>query len=127
MPRKPRVVIPENPGELLKLISQVYEHHQAQAGKSPLLILDEPTWAAVGPEVAPALQLQRDIEELERKLKDLYGQRAPYVGRFTDIARRSRDILLAKHAANPAALGAYGFEVIAAPKPGDDNPPLAKK
>ncbi len=39
---------------------------------------------------------------------------------FTDIARRSRDLLLAKHATNPAALGAYGFDVIealaAAPK-----------
>jgi len=46
---------------------------------------------------------------------------------MTDSSRRSRDILLAKHATNPAALGTCGFAVSAAAKPGDDNPPLAKK
>jgi hypothetical protein len=115
MPRKPRVVIPENPGELFKLASQVYQQHQALGNKSPLLVLDEPTWPTVGPSVAQAQQLQADIEELERRLKELYGARTPYLAQFTDIARRSRDLLLAKHATNPAALGAYGFDVIEAP------------
>ena len=36
---------------------------------------------------------------------------------MTDIARRSSDILLAKHTANSAAPAAYGFEVIAAAWP----------
>ncbi|MBO2010324.1 hypothetical protein [Hymenobacter negativus] len=118
MARKPRVVIPENPGELMKLTGLVYAQHQKLGTKSPLVILDSPTWDELGPEVQKTAAVQVRIEELERELKNLYGQRDPNLETFTDLARRSRDILLAKHAANPAALGDYGFDVIEAPAPG---------
>ena len=126
MPRKPRVVIPENPGELLKLTGLVYAQHQALGTKSPLLILDSPTWNELGPDVDKALATQVRIEALEKELKTLYGERDPHLAAFTDIDRRSRDLLLAKYAANPAALGDYGFDVIQAPAPGGTGPKPAK-
>jgi len=117
MARKPRVVIPENPGELMKLTGLVYAQHQKLGAKSPLVILDSPTWDELGPDVVAALAAQARIEALEKELKSLYGQRDPHLEAFTDLDRRSRDILLAKHAANPAALGDYGFDVIEAVAP----------
>ena len=122
MARKPRVIIPENPGELMKLTGLVYAQHLKLGAKSPLVILDSPTWDEQGPNVQKALAAQARIEELERELKNLYGQRDPFRSTFTDLDRRSRDTLLAKHAANPAALGDYGFEVIEAPAPGGNAP-----
>ena len=115
MARKPRVVIPENPGELMKLTGLVYAQHQKLGSKSPLVILDSPTWDELGPDVEAALAAQTRIEALEKELKNLYGQRDPHLNAFTDLDRRSRDILLGKHAANPAALGDYGFDVIETP------------
>jgi len=126
MAHKPRVVIPENPGELMKLTGLVYAQHQKLGSKSPLVILDSPTWDELGPDVEAALAAQARIDALEKELKNLYGQRDPHLAAFTDLDRRSRDILLAKHAANPAALGDYGFEVIAAVAPGGGPKPAAK-
>ena len=60
---------------------------------------------------------QARIEEMEKQLKALYGARDPYLETFTKLSRDSRDILLGKHSANPAALGDYGFDVIAAAAP----------
>ena len=118
MARKPRVVIPENTGELMQLTGSIYAQHQKLGAKSPLLILDSPTWDELGPDVQKALTAQVRIDALEKELKNLYGQRDPLLTTFTDLDRRSRDLLLAKHAANPAALGDYGFDVIEAPAPG---------
>ncbi len=117
MARKPRVIIPENPGELMKLTGLVYAEHQKLGAKSPLVILDSPTWAELGPEVDTALATQARIEALEKELKMLYGQRDPHLAAFTDLDRRSRDLLLALYAANPARLGDFGFDVIAATAP----------
>ena len=117
MARKPRVIIPENPGELMKLTGLVYAQHQRLGDKSPLHILDSPTWAELGPEVVACLAAQARIESLEKELKNLYGQRDPHLVSFIDLDRRSRDVLLAKHAANPAALGDYGYDVIEAVAP----------
>lgn len=117
MARKPRVIIPENPGELMKLTGLVYAQHQKLGAKSPLVILDSPTWDELGPDVVAAVAAQVRIEALEKELKNLYGQRDPHLAAFTDLDRRSRDILLAKHSANPAALGDYGYDVIEAVAP----------
>jgi hypothetical protein len=126
MARKPRVVIPKNPGELMKLTGLVYAQHQKLGAKSPLVILDSPTWDELGPDVTKAVATQARIEALEKELKSLYGERDPHLETFTDLDRRSRDILLAKHAANPAALGDYGFDVIEAAAPGSAGAKAAK-
>ena len=122
MARKPRVVIPTNPGELIKLTGAVYIKHKADGAKSPLLILESPTWDELGPEVEKVLATQARIEALEKELKTLYGDRDPHLAAFTDIDRRSRDILLAKYAANPATLGDHGFDVIEAVAPAAKKP-----
>ena len=127
MARKPRVVIPENPSELMKLTGLIYAQHKKLGAKSPLVILDSPNWDDLGPEVAKAVATQALIEEREKELKELYGVRAPYLETFTNLSRDSRDVLLGKHSANPAALGGYGFDVIAAVASGgnDNKPPKA--
>ena len=117
MARKPRVVIPKKPGELMKLTGLIYAQHQKLGAKSPLAILDSPNWDDLGPEVEKAVATQARIEEMEKQLKALYGARDPYLETFTKLSRDSRDILLGKHSANPAALGDYGFDVIAAAAP----------
>ena len=125
MSHKPRVVIPTNPGELITLTAAVYAKHKVDGTKSPLLILDSPTWDEIGPDVDKVLATQVRIEVLEKELKELYGDRDPHLAAFTDLDRRTRDILLAKYAANPAKLGEHGFDVIAAvaPKPATKKPP----
>ena len=127
MARKPRVTIPTNPGELIKLTASVYTKHVADGAKSPLLILESPTWEEVGPDVQKVVKTQARIEELEKELKALYGERDPHLASFTDIDRRSRDLLLAKYSSNPAKAGEHGFDVIAAVAPGgnDNKPPKA--
>ena len=121
MARKPRVVIPTNPGELIKLTGAVYTRHVADGAKSPLLILESPTWEEVGPDVQKVVQTQIRIEALEKELKALYGERDPHLASFADLDRRSRDTLLAKYAANPAKIGEHGFDVIASPAPGGND------
>ena len=91
MARKPRVVIPKNPGELIKLTGAVYTRHMADGAKSPLLILESPTWNEIGPDVERVVATQARIEELERQLKALYGERDPHLEIFTEQNRRSRD------------------------------------
>ena len=73
------------------------------------------------PEMDGAVATQARIEALEKKLKSLYGQRYPHLTAFIDVDQRSRGVLLGKHAANPVALGDYGFDVVAAPASGDDT------
>ena len=119
MPRKPRVAIPDNPGELLALAAAVYTQDQKLGDKSPLRVLEGPnTWAATGPTVAAAQKLQAEIEQLERTLKALYGQRQPYLDAIGPLVRASRDTLLGVHSQNPARVGDYGFDVATTPAAG---------
>ena len=126
MPRKPRVNIPDNPSELLTLSASIYAQDQKLGSKSPLQVLEGPnTWATAGPKVATAQALQAEIDQRERELKVLYGQRQPYLEVFVPLVRSSRDTLLGVHSQNPARLGDYGFDVVSTPsaKPkGPDTP-----
>ncbi len=117
MPRKPRIVIPKNPGELMKLTGEVYAEHQRLGKDSPLRLLEDPSWDELAPDVAEALSAQAEIEKTERRLKELYGIRDPHLARFAEQDRRSRDTLLGINSKNPAMLGDYGFDVIAAAAP----------
>ena len=72
-----------------------------------------------------AVAAQAEIGKLERRLKELYGIRDPYLTNFTEANRSSRDLLMGVHAKNPAILGDYGFDVIATAAP--KSPPGAKK
>ena len=126
MPRKPRVDIPANPSELLALAASIYAQDQKLGSKSPLKVLEGPvTWATAGPKVAIAQALQADIDQRERELKVLYGQRQPYLEEIGPLVRSTRDTLLGVHSQNPARVGDYGFDVASTPaaKPkGPDTP-----
>jgi hypothetical protein len=126
MARKPRVVIPTNPGAVIKLTGAIYAKHVADGAKSPLLILESPTLDEIGLDVQKVVQTQARIEELEKELKALYGERDPHLASFTDINRRTRDTLLAKYAANPAKAGEHGFDVIEATAPSTGGPKTPK-
>ncbi len=122
MPRKPRVSIPDNPGELLTLAAAVYAQDQKLGDQSPLRVLEGPaTWAITGPTVATAQKLQADIEQLERQLKTLYGQRQPHLDTIGPLIRASRDTLLGVYSQNPARVGDFGFDV--ATTPASSKPP----
>lgn len=121
MPRKPRIIIPDNPAELIKLGSQIYAQHQKMGGKSPLNALEElPSWDEVGPKVVAAQTLQDKIEQHERDLKTLYGQRQQVIDVLKPQARGSRDLLSGVYSQNLRRLGDFGYDVIDAveTKPG---------
>lgn len=116
MPRKPRVTIPTNPGELLALAASVFAQDQKLGAESPLRVLEGPvTWATNGAQVAAAQSLQTKIEQQERDLKALYGQRQPYLDAFGPLVRSSRDTLLGVYSQNPARIGDFGFEIADTP------------
>lgn len=76
MPHPLRVVIPENPGELFKLIVSIHKKDQELGSKSPLVVMEsEYTIAELGPQAVEALELQEEIETTELRLKGLYGKR----------------------------------------------------
>ena len=125
MPRKPRIVIPKNPGELMKLTGAVSAEHQRLGKDSPLQLLKDPSWDELAPDVAAALAAQEEIETGERRLKELYGIRDPHLAAFAEQDRRSRDTLLGINSKNPAVLGEFGFDVIASAAP--KHPAAPKK
>ncbi|SHI31660.1 hypothetical protein SAMN02745146_0504 [Hymenobacter daecheongensis DSM 21074] len=113
MPRKPRIVIPENPADLFALDELIYAQHQKLGAKSPLNALEElPSWDEVGPKVAVAQTLQAQIDQLEKDLKNLYGQRQLLLDVFVPQTRSSRDLLTGVYSQNLRRLGEFGFEVI---------------
>lgn len=113
MPRKPRIIIPDNPAELLKLGSQIYAQHQKLEGRSPLNALEElPSWDEVGPKVVAAQTLQEKIEQHERDLKTLYGQRQQVIDVLVPQTRGTRDLLSGVYSQNLRRLGDFGFDVI---------------
>lgn len=127
MARKPRVNIPENPGELLGLAAGIYAQDQKLGVESPLRVLEGPvTWATHGPQVAAAQALQAKIDQQERDLKALYGQRQPYIEAFGPLVRSSRDTLLGVYSQNPARIGAFGFDIAGTPAAKPNGPAPSK-
>jgi hypothetical protein len=115
MPRKPRIIIPDNPAELLKLGAQIYAQHQKLGSKSPLNALEElPSWDDVGPKVVAAQTLQTQIEQHERDLKTLYGQRQQVMDVLLPQTRGSRDLLTGVYSQNLRRLGDFGYDVVEA-------------
>jgi len=124
MPRKPRIIIPENPAELFELAALIYAQHQRLGTKSPLHALEElPSWDEVGPKVGEATEVQSQIDKLEKNLKALYGKRQQYDDVVQPQTRGPRDLLTGVYSQNLRRLGEFGFEVIEGPepkKPGSD-------
>src|SRR4051812_4779915 len=122
MAKKPRVVVPINPKELLELSQDVYIHHQALGNASPLLTMEAPNWETVGNSVLTAIELDRRAKELEKELKNVYQQRGLLLGMIDTTVKASRDLLLGAYSKNPARLGDFGFTVLDSPAPKKDKP-----
>ncbi len=122
MAKKPRVVVPVNPKELLELSQDVYIHHQALGNASPLLTMETPNWETVGTTVSLAIELDRRAKELEKELKNVYQQRGLLLGMIDTTVKASRDLLLGAYSKNPARLGDFGFTVLDSPAPKKDKP-----
>lgn len=117
MPRKPRIIIPDNPAEKFKLDSLIYAQHQKLGAKSPLHTLqDLPSWDEVGPKIEEAQEVQSEIEQLEKNLKILYGKRQTFLNLLLPQTRGTRDLLLGTYSQNLRRLGEFGFKVIEEPE-----------
>jgi len=114
---KPRVDIPRNPVERLKLAAAILAKHTALGAASPLKDLG---WTAIGPSVATATGFDNTAKQLEKDVEKAYGGRDALQPAIDKEINRSRDLLLALYADNPRLLGDYGFVV-------DDSPRPAKK
>lgn len=106
-----RVTIPRNPKERLELAGRVFAKHQADGAGSPLSALQENNWTTHGPNVAEALTLHNQAEDLSRQIEELYRQRDVLLEPITEAVKSSRDLLLGIHRTNPKRLGDWGFEV----------------
>jgi len=113
---KPRVDVPRNPAEELKLATKIFAKHQELGAASPLNVLQSHTWATNGPTVAIAQTLQAEAEELQRKLNQTYEKRDLLLDEIDESVKASRDALLGIYRDNPMPLGEWGFDVHDSPK-----------
>ena len=108
---KPSVAIPTNPAQELDLAKKVYAKHTAMAAASPLNALQTHTWAANGPQVANAIALHLQAEDLARQTEEAYRKRDILLAEIDHSLKASRDLLLGVYRDNPKILGEWGFEV----------------
>jgi hypothetical protein len=114
-----RIIIPKNPGELLKLAQKIYDKHQADGAASPLNAMIDYNWAVEGPKVAPCKKNNDDAEVAAKRAEQLYRQRDLDLPNVRAIVQNSAAVLKGIYAKNPKVLGDYGLVV--------DDTPRAKK
>ncbi|MGL2964029.1 hypothetical protein ACSVH2_09455 [Flavobacterium sp. RSB2_4_14] len=106
-----RVIIPKNPGELLKLANKIYDKHVADGAASPLNAMQDFNWAVDGPKVAPCIQNNDGAEAAAKLAEQLYRQRDIDLPAIKAIVQNSASVLKGIYAKNPKVLGDYGFVV----------------
>ncbi|MEM0541924.1 hypothetical protein WFZ85_04815 [Flavobacterium sp. j3] len=106
-----RVIIPKNPGELLKLAGKIYDKHLADGAASPLNAMQDFSWAVDGPKVAPCMQNNVEAEAATKLAEQLYRQRDIDLPAIKAIVQNSASVLKGIYAKNPKVLGDYGFVV----------------
>jgi hypothetical protein len=110
-----RVVLPENPKEMLDLAAVIYEKHQAAGAQSSLSSLN---WADLGPKITEAITFHKEAEELRKQMEKLYEQRNQILEPIDDLVRQSRDLLKVVYRSEPRKIGDYGFVVDNTPATG---------
>jgi len=113
---KPRVSIPTNPAQKIDLASRIYAKHVADADASLLNALLNHNWTQNGPEVANALSLHQQAEDLQRQADLAYRKRDLIIGELDESIKSSRDLLLGVYRDNPKELNQWGFDVSDSPK-----------
>lgn len=114
-----RIIIPKNPGELLKLAQKIYDKHQADGAASLLNAMIDYNWAVEGPKVEPCKKNNDDAESAAKRAEQLYRQRDLDLPNVRAIVQNSAAVLKGIYAKNPKVLGEYGLVV--------DDTPRAKK
>ena len=114
-----RIIIPNNPGELLDLAKKIYDKHTADGAASPLNAMQDYSWATDGPKVAPCKQNNDAAEEAARNAEKFYRQRDQDLPAIKNIVKNSAAVLKSIYAKNPKVLGDYGLVV-------DDTPKVKK-
>ena len=117
--RKMRVNIPSNKKDLLDLAAKVNTKHLADATASPLLLLQDITWAVEGPKLALALTKHNEAETLKLAMEQAYRERDLIMQNTETVVRNSRDLLTGINRENMKRLGEWGFSI--------DDSPRAKK
>ncbi len=111
-----RIVIPNNPGELLNLAQKIYDKHLADGASSPLNAMQDYSWAEDGPKVAPCKQNNDDAEAAAKRAEQFYRQRDVDLPTIKQIVKNSAAVLKSIYAKNPKVLGDYGLVVNDTPK-----------
>ena len=110
-----RVVLPENPKEMLDLAAVIYEKHLAAGAQSSLTSLN---WADLGPKITDAIKFHNEAEELRKQMEKLYEQRNQILEPEDDLVKQSRDLLKVVYRSEPRKMGDYGFVVNDTPAAG---------
>ena len=112
-PTSSRVDIPANPEAFLKLAAAIFAKHTADGKSSPLsqIKINEQTWADVGKLATAGLAEQGQIDDLERKLSELYTSRDKKTEKLKPFVTTTRDLLTALNKDNRKVLGQWGFTV----------------
>lgn len=113
---KVRVDIPSNPSDKLSLAGRIYAKHTADAEKSLLNAMQTHKWEDNGPEVANALSLHLQAEDLQRQANLAYRKRDLALNEITESVKSSRDLLLGVFHDNPKELSQWDFDVSDTPK-----------
>ena len=120
--RKPRIEIPKNPDDLIKLLEKVTTKHEKDAANSPLKDLEMSPFKSL---TAEAKKQHSDGEDFRKKAesctqaRDLAlgtGRKAVEKGTALFILLKIRDTLMGRYKGEEQKLGDWGFAVDASPK-----------
>jgi cell division protein ZapA (FtsZ GTPase activity inhibitor) len=110
---KPRVIIPRNPEELLKLAQLIQEKDAELGNQSPLAFLD---WKSKLNAINEAIAAQKEAEALRRQMESAYERRDALLQEITTWVRQSRDMLTGVYRQEMRKLGDFGFTVDSSPR-----------
>ena len=108
---KVRVDIPKNATLLLALSERIFAKHNEMALTSPLNSMQNHKWEVNGPEVAKALALHQQAEDLQRQTDLTYRKRDLILAELDESVKSTRDLLLGVFRDNPKELNQWGFDV----------------
>lgn len=112
-----RIEIPANPEDQLKLAEKIYGKHTTDGANSPLKVMQDFKWDAVGPNIPLALQKHKEAVDLQKKMEKAYEERNNLMADIPKGITSTRDFLKGVYSKSPKTLGDYGYVVDDTPKP----------
>jgi len=105
---KPRIPIPTNPGDIIKLAASIEAQHDELDKTSPLSMLD---WEDTSPQIKEATAVQDKVDKMGKELEKLTQRRNNLVAPLGEFVRSARDVLSGVYRAEMKKLGDFGFRV----------------